>query len=194
MEDDYAQYAQTRWDAASGIRERAAPNPRTLTGWFGASSHVLRVPLRAFLRFPVCPPSLRAPSSGYPSSAFSGLFPSAATQFWVLLRFPSGFPFPWAIFTLALPRDGSAGVGPGRQGPRSPVLPRPPRLESRDPPALQIGSGWVRWDAATESPVTSCPRAQDIAAPEPPRRIRSPWNRPRVAKAAKLVASSHAHL
>ncbi len=44
----------------------------------------------------------------------------------------SGSPsvsLPWAIFTLALPRAGSAGAGPGRQGPRSPVLPRPPRLD-----------------------------------------------------------------
>ena len=43
---------------------RAAPNPRTLTGWSGASSHVLRFPRRAFLRFPVCPPG------SSPSSAF----------------------------------------------------------------------------------------------------------------------------
>ena len=39
------------------------------------------------------------------------------------------FPFPWAILTLALPRGGSAGVGPGRQGPRSPVPPRPPHVD-----------------------------------------------------------------
>ena len=35
---------------------RAAPDPRILTGWSGASPHVLRFPPRAFLRFPVCPP------------------------------------------------------------------------------------------------------------------------------------------
>jgi len=35
---------------------RAAPDPRTVTGWSGASPHVLRFPLWAFLRFPVCPP------------------------------------------------------------------------------------------------------------------------------------------
>ena len=44
-------------------------------------------------------------------------------------RFPFGVPpvpFPWAISTIALPGGGSAGVGPGRQGPRSPVLPLRP--------------------------------------------------------------------
>ena len=89
--DDYAQYAQTCWDAASGIIERAAPNPPTLIGWFGASSHVLRVPLRAFLRFPVCPPGssafVRRPLVSL-RPAFSGLFPLAVTQF----RFSFGFP------------------------------------------------------------------------------------------------------
>jgi hypothetical protein len=64
---------------------------------------------------------------------------------------PSGFPFPWAISTLAPPRSDSAGVGPGRQGPRSSVLPRP-LAGSRDPPAPQESSGWPPWDAATGSP------------------------------------------
>src|SRR5208283_5935622 len=71
---------------------RAAPNPRALTGRFGASSHVLRSPLQAFLRFPVvCPPVLS------PSSASSG-FPSAGVL-WFLpfgrhcpVPFPFGFP------------------------------------------------------------------------------------------------------
>ena len=42
----------------------AAPNPRALTGRSGTSSHGLRFPLRAFLRFPGCPPG------SSPSSAF----------------------------------------------------------------------------------------------------------------------------
>jgi len=70
---------------------RAAPNPRALTGRFGASSHVLRSPLQAFLRFPVvCPPVLS------PSSASSG-FPSAASAVTVRFRSPSvslRVPFP----------------------------------------------------------------------------------------------------
>jgi len=40
-------------------------------------------------------------------------------------------PFPRAIFTLAPPRGGPAGDGPGRQGPRSSVLPRPCRHLAR---------------------------------------------------------------
>ncbi len=66
----------------------AAPNPRILTGWFGASSHGLRFPRRAFLRFPVCPPGLfpfvRLPPVSL-RPAFSGSVPSA-----VAVRF--GFP------------------------------------------------------------------------------------------------------
>ncbi len=107
---------------------RAAPDPRTLTGWSGASPHALQVSRRAFLRFPVCPPGspLRPPSSGFPPSGVLRFVPlSRATRF----RFPSGIPFPWASFTIALPAGGSAGVGPGRQGPRSPVPPRSPRLD-----------------------------------------------------------------
>ena len=110
---------------------RAAPNPRTLTGRSGASSHVLRFPPRAFLRFPGCPPG-SSPSSAFlwfpfvrrsPVRSLRPL-PGSGSP-----RFPSGFPFPWAIFMLALPRGGSAGVGPRQQGPRSPALPRPPRLD-----------------------------------------------------------------
>ena len=48
---------------------RAAPDPRILTGWSGASPHVLRYPLRAFLRFPVCPPG-SSPSSAVPRFPF----------------------------------------------------------------------------------------------------------------------------
>ena len=160
----HAQFAQACQDSASGIVDACGPKSPALTGWSGASPHVLRFPLRAFLRFPVCPPgsspspavlwfpfvrrspvrSLRPlPGSGSPS---------------VSLRFPS----PWAIFTLALPRGGSPGVGPGRQGPTSPVLPRPPRLDR----AIRLHDGWAaaghdgmppqnRLLRAAESPVTS---------------------------------------
>ncbi len=135
----------------------AAPNPRALTGRSGASSHGLRFPLRAFLRFPGCPPG-SSPSSAvlwFPFVRRSPVrslrpLPGSGSP-----RFPSGSPFPWAIFTLALPRGGSAGAGPGRQGPRSPALPRPPRLDRAIRPHCQMDSGWARWDAATESPVTS---------------------------------------
>ena len=170
----------------------AAPNPRALTGRSGASSHVLRFPLRAFLRFPGCPPG-SSPSSAFlwfpfvrrsPVRSLRPL-PGSGSP-----RFPSGFPFPWAIFTLALPRAGSAGVGPRQQGPRSPALPRPPRLDRAIRPHCQMGSGWARWDAATESPVTSGRQAQDIAAPEPPISVR---RRARLAT-GPCVFSSHAPL
>ena len=82
---------------------------------------------------------LRPPSSGFPSSGVLRFVPFGRCPVPVPPRFPSGFPFPWAIFTLALPRGGSAGVGPGRQGPRSPVLPRPPRLDR----AIRPHSRWA---------------------------------------------------
>jgi len=70
---------------------RAAPNPRTLTGWSGASPHVLRFRRRAFLRLPVCPPG-SSPFARLPlvslRPAFSGSVPSAVARF----RFPFGFP------------------------------------------------------------------------------------------------------
>ena len=65
----------------------AAPNPRILTGWSGASSDGLRFPARAFLRFPVCPPGLfpfvRLPPVSL-RPALSGSVPSA-----VAVRFGS---------------------------------------------------------------------------------------------------------
>ena len=74
---------------------------------------------------------LRPPSPGFPSSGVLRFVPFGRCPVPVPPRFPSGFPFPWAMLTVTLPRGGSAGVGPGRQGPRSPVLPRPPRPDAR---------------------------------------------------------------
>jgi Phosphotransferase enzyme family len=86
-------------------RMRAAPDPRILTGWSGASPHVLRFPRRAFLRFPVCPPG-SAPFPRLPlvslRPAFSGSFPSAVA--WV--RFSVSFP-PDSL-SCAQPRCGSS--------------------------------------------------------------------------------------
>jgi hypothetical protein len=69
---------------------RAAPNPRTLTGWSGASPHVLRFPCGLSSGFPFARwvPPLRPPSAGFPSSGVLRLFPSAVARF----RFPFGFP------------------------------------------------------------------------------------------------------
>ncbi len=124
------------------------------------------VPLRAFLRFPVCPPG------SSPSPAFLW-FPVVRRSPVRLLRPLPGFRFPFgfppgsllrATLMLALPRGDSAGVGPGRQGPRSPVPPRPLAWIARSA-ALQIcpasdrclaprlaGAGWII--ACTDDPVT----------------------------------------
>jgi hypothetical protein len=89
------QYA-VRSDHAGTRRQHrdmgAAPNPRVLTGWFGASSPGLWVPVRAFLRFPVCPPGappLRPPSSSVPSSGVLRFGPFGRR---CQVRFPAGFP------------------------------------------------------------------------------------------------------
>ncbi len=117
-------------------RHRRCVRPRIpglSPGWSGASPHVLRFPLRAFLRFPVCPPG-SPPSSafpGFPSSGVLRFVPFGRCPIPVPRQFPSGFPFPRAVFTLPLLRGGSPGTGPGRRGLRSPVLPRLPRPGSR---------------------------------------------------------------
>jgi hypothetical protein len=62
--DDYAQFARTCQDSASGIVDAGGPkSPDSHQVVWGLTSRP-PVPLRAFLRFPVCPPG---PS---PSSAF----------------------------------------------------------------------------------------------------------------------------
>jgi hypothetical protein len=124
---------------------RAAPNPRVLTGWSGASPHVLRVRLAGF------PPVSRLPTGLVPvvrprmvslRPAFSGCslrpLPGSGSPP-VSLR----VPFPRALFTLALPRGGAAGAGPGRQGPRSPVLPRPHGWVARQTPFAVSMTGAV---------------------------------------------------
>ena len=119
---------------------RAAPNPRTLSGRFRASPHVLRVSPAGFppvSRLPAGFFPLRPPSSGFPSSGVLRFGPFGRCSVPVSLR----IPFPRAIFTLALPRAGHAGVGPRRQGPMSPVLPRPPHRDHAIRPPY-------RWAAA----------------------------------------------
>jgi len=142
--DDYAQYAQTCRDAASGIIRASGPkSPDSHRVVWGLISRPPGSPagFPPVSRLPAGFFRLRPPSSGFPSSGVLRFVPFGRYPVPVLLRFPSGFPFPWAIFRLALPRGGSAGVGPGRQGPRSPVLPRPPRRDRATRPHY-------RWAAA----------------------------------------------
>jgi hypothetical protein len=149
---------------------RAAPNPRILTGWSGASPHVLRFPRWACLRFPVCPPG------SSPSSAF--------------LRFPLVRRSP--VRSLRpLPGSGSLSVsllGPfplsdlhGSAAPRrfrrrwsraagtkvtsNAAPPRPIARPARTPDGQQPGTMGCRHRIACYEP----PRAQDTAAPDSPR-------------------------
>ena len=59
--------------------------PGTLTGRSGASTHVLRFPRRAFLRFPVCPPG------SSPSSAFLWFPFVRRSPLWSLRPLPGSF-------------------------------------------------------------------------------------------------------
>ena len=136
---------------------RVAPDPRILTGWSGASLHVLRSPAGF-------PPVSRLPAGFSPFArlplvslrpAFSGSSPSAAARVPVSLRCPSG----------SLPSSNlhdSAAAGRFRRR-----WSRAARAKVTSPAAtlrldlavirsaLQMGNGWTRCDVATESPVTS---------------------------------------
>ena len=150
---------------------RAAPDPRILTGWSGASPHVLRFPPRAFLRFPVCPPG--SPPSpafpGFPCPAFSGSSPSAVARVPVPLSVSLRVPLPLgnlhhsataARFRRRWSRAARAKV-------TSPAA--TPRLDlAVIRPAPQMGSGWARWMPPRIARYER-PRAQGTAAPEPPR-------------------------
>ena len=86
--------------------------------------------------------------------AFSGLFPSAVAQVPVPLRCPPGsLPLSNLHVSAAVRRfrrRWSRAAGTKVTSPAATTSPG-----SRDPPALQMGSGGARWDVATESPVTS---------------------------------------
>jgi len=152
--DRYARFAQTCPDSAAASKMRAAPNPRAFTRvvW-GLTSRP--------------PGSHGGLSSGFPF-ARRGSSPAPAFGWFPFvrrspvvpfgrrpIRVPLRVPFPRAILTLALPRGGAAGVGPGRQGPRSPVLPRPPRLGRPRSAHAAAGQRPGTRDAAAESPGTS---------------------------------------
>jgi hypothetical protein len=131
-------------------------SPRGLSSGFPFARRVL----------PRRPPSCGFPSSGVLRFVPFGRRPGSGSPF----RCSSGFPFPWAILTIALPPGGSAGFGPGRQGPRSPALP-PPSRSWISPSSAQhhrraaAGHNGCRYRIACYER----PRAQDTAAPEPPR-------------------------
>ncbi len=114
----------------------AAPNPRTLTGWSGASSHGLRLPVRAFLRFPVCPPGLfpfvRLPPVSL-RPALSGSVPSA-----VAVRFGSPsvslrVPFPLSNLHVSAAARRFCGRWSRAAGTKVTSSRRDPWLRSRRP-------------------------------------------------------------
>ena len=138
---------------------RAAPDPRILTGWSGASPHALRFPRRAFLRFPVCPPG-SPPSPAFPWFPFVRRSPVRPLRPLPRFRFPFGVP-PGSLPLNNL-HDSAAAGRFGRRWSRaarakvtSPVTTTPRLVLAVIRPALQMGNGWARGDVATESPVTS---------------------------------------
>ena len=127
-------------------------------------------PPRAFLRFPVCPPG---PS---PSSAFLW-FPVVRRSPVRSLRPLPGSGSPSVSLRAPFPLSNLHSSAAARRFRRrrsraagTKVTSNAALLaRSRDPPALQMGSGWARWDAATESPVTSGRERRTPPPPEPPR-------------------------
>ena len=92
LADGHAQFAQTC--RAPGQRHRRCVRPRIpglSPGWSGASPHVLRFPLRAFLRFPVCPPG-SPPSPAFPWFPFVRRSPVRPLRPLPGFRFPFGVP------------------------------------------------------------------------------------------------------
>ena len=114
-------------------------------------------PPRAFLRFPVCPPG-PSPSSAFFWFPFVRRSPVRSLRPLPGFRFPLGFPpgsLPLSNLHVSAAvrrfrRRWSRAAGTKVTSPAATTSPG-----SRDPPALQMGSGWARWDVATESPVTS---------------------------------------
>ena len=170
--DDTAQFAQTCRDSASGLADACGPrSPGSHRVVWGLTARP-PVPLRAFLRFPVCPPG--SPPSpavpGLPSSGVLRFGPFGRCPVPVLRRFPSGFPSLSNLHVSAAAgrfrRRRSRAAGTKVTSPAATTSPG-----SRDPPALQMGSGRARWDAAAESPVTSGRERRTSPPPEPPRAV-----------------------
>ena len=121
---------------------RAAPNPRTFTGWSGASPHVLRFPCGLSSGFPFARWALplRPPSPGFPSSGVLrfvpfGRCPGSGS--------PVGFPrVPFPLSNLHVSaaarrfcRRGSLAAGTKVTSSAATTSPG-----SRDPPALQMAA------------------------------------------------------
>ena len=149
---------------------RAAPNPRTLTGWSGASPHVLRFTPRAFLRFPVCPPG-SSPSSAVLWFPFVRHSPVRPLRPWP----GSGSPpvSLWGPFPLSNLHVSAAAGRFRRRWSRAAGT----KATSNAAPPARIARS-ARTTDEQRPDTKGCrhriacyerPRAQDTAAPEPPR-------------------------
>ena len=156
--DDYAQFARTCQDSVSGIVDACGPkSPDSHRVVWGLTSRppVSLCGLSSGFPFARRVPPLRPPSSGFPSSGVLrfvpfGRCPGSGSPS-VSLRVP--FPLSNLYVSAAagrFRRRWSRAAGTKVTSPAATTSPG-----SRDPPALQMGSGWARWDLATESPVTS---------------------------------------
>jgi hypothetical protein len=174
---DYAQFAQTCPDSASGIVNACGPgSPDSHRVVWGPTSRP-PVPPAGF------PPVSRLPAGFSPFArlplvsrrpAFSGSSPSAVAQVPVPLRVPPGsLPLSNLHDSAAKGRFRRRWSRAARAKVTSPAA-TTPRLDlAVIRPALQMGSGWAQWDAATESPVTSGRERRTPPRPNrPDRRIR----------------------
>ena len=136
---------------------RAAPDPGLSPGWSRPHLTSSGIPRRAFLRFPVCPP-------GSPPSPAFGWFPAVQRSPVRSLRPLPGSGSPSVSLRIPFPLSNShVSAAAGRFRRRWPraagtTVTSPaaaPRLDRRDPPALQAGSGRARGHAATGSPLMS---------------------------------------
>jgi hypothetical protein len=156
--------------AASQMHATPDPRARTRVVW-GLNARP-PVPPRAFLRFPVCPPG-PPPSPavpGFPSSGVLRFGPFGRCPVPVLRRFPSGFPSLSDLHVSAAAgrfrRRRSRAAGTKVTSPAATTSPG-----SGDPPALQMGSGRGRRDAAAESPVISGRERRTSPCPNRPWRF-----------------------
>jgi hypothetical protein len=142
-------------DSAGGIVDACGPkSPDSHRVVWGLTSRP-PVPPAGF------PPVSRLPARFFPSSAFPGS-PFVRRSPGCSLRPLPGSSSPSVSLRVPFPLSNLHASAAARRFPRrwsraagtnatSSTTP----LGSRDPPARRMGSGWARWDAATESPVAS---------------------------------------
>jgi hypothetical protein len=165
-------FEQTTQDSASGIADECGPkSPDSHQVIWGLTSRPPgpRAGFPPVSRLPAGFSPLRLPSSGFPSSgvlpwvslrpAFSGSFPTAVARAPVPVGFPRG---PFHLSSI----DGNAAAGlfrqrlvPGGKDQGHHYCRTPSAWIARDLPALQLGGGSARCDAAPQSPLRAATSA-----------------------------------